>query len=414
MSLVVLGVAGGIGAYKSVEVVRGLQKAGHEVAVVMTESATKFVGPLTFEAITQRRVVTDQYAAGANADIKHIALASQADLLLVAPATANMVGKFAHGIADDFLSALYLATTAPVLMAPAMNTKMLSHPAVQENLRVLSGRGVQWVEPGEGYLACGWIGKGRLAEPDTIVEAVEQILRPSGDLIGRCVLVTAGPTEENIDPVRYLGNRSSGRMGFAIAAEAMERGARVILIAGPTAVKPPPAAELKRVRSSDEMFQSVSEHVDQADVVVMVAAVADYTPSRGEADQKISKEKNELTLHLRRTPDILGAVSKRRGSRGRPVLVGFAAETIDVVEKARAKLKTKNLDLIIANDVSQPNAGFGVETNAATIVAKAPDVPDEVVALGPKRSLARVVMTRVSQLLAKSAERPTSKKLENV
>ena len=414
MSLVVLGVTGGIGAYKSVEVVRGLQRAGHEVAVVMTESATKFVGPLTFEAITQRRVVTDQYAAGANADIKHIALASQADLLLVAPATANMVGKFAHGIADDFLSALYLATTAPVLMAPAMNTKMLRHPAVQENLRVLSGRGVQWVEPGEGYLACGWIGKGRLAEPDTIVDAVKQILCPSGDLIGRCVLVTAGPTEENIDPVRYLGNRSSGRMGFAIAAEAMARGARVILIAGPTGVKPPIAAELKRVRSSEEMFQSVSEHVDQADVVVMVAAVADYTPSLGEADQKISKEKNELTLHLRRTPDILGAVSKRRGSRGHPVLVGFAAETIDVVEKARAKLRTKNLDLIIANDVSQPNAGFGVETNAATIVAKAHDVPDEVVGLGPKRALARVVMTRVSQLLAKSGERPTPKRLKNV
>jgi phosphopantothenoylcysteine decarboxylase/phosphopantothenate--cysteine ligase len=414
MSLVVLGVTGGIGAYKSVEVVRGLQRAGHEVAVVMTESATKFVGPLTFEAITQRRVVTDQYAVGANADIKHIALASQADLLLVAPATANMVGKFAHGIADDFLSALYLATTAPVLMAPAMNTKMLSHPAVQENLRVLSERGVQWVEPGEGYLACGWIGKGRLAEPDTIVEAVEQILRPSGDLIGRCVLVTAGPTEENIDPVRYLGNRSSGRMGFAIAAEAMARGARVILIAGPTTVQPPAAAELKRVRSSEEMFQSVSEHVDQADVVVMVAAVADYTPSRGEADQKISKEKNELTLHLRRTPDILGVVSKRRGSRGYPVLVGFAAETIDVVEKARVKLRTKNLDLIVANDVSKPNGGFGVETNSATIVAKDPDVPDEVVELGPKRSLARVVMTRVSQLLAKSGERPTPKRSEKV
>ena len=344
MSLIVLGVTGGIGAYKSVEVVRGLQRAGHEVAVVMTESATKFVGPLTFEAITQRNVITDQYAAGANADIKHIALASQADLLLVAPATANMVGKFAHGIADDFLSALYLATTAPVLMAPAMNTNMLSHPAVQENLRVLSDRGVRWVEPGEGYLACGWIGKGRLAEPETIVEVAEQVLRPDGDLIGRCILVTAGPTEENIDPVRFLGNRSSGRMGFAIANEAMARGARVILIAGPTAVEPPAGVELRRVRSSEEMFQSVSEHVDQADVVVMVAAVADYTPSQGEAAQKISKEKSELTLQLQRTPDIIGAISKRRGSRSRPALVGFAAETTDVVEKARTKLKIKNLD----------------------------------------------------------------------
>ena len=412
MSLIVLGVTGGIGSYKSVEVVRGLQRAGHEVAVVMTESATKFVGPLTFEAITQRNVITDQYAAGANADIKHIALASQADLLLVAPATANMVGKFAHGIADDFLSALYLATTAPVLMAPAMNTNMLSHPAVQENLRVLSDRGVRWVEPGEGYLACGWIGKGRLAEPETIVEVAEQVLRPDGDLIGRCILVTAGPTEENIDPVRFLGNRSSGRMGFAIANEAMARGARVILIAGPTAVEPPAGVELRRVRSSEEMFQSVSEHVDQADVVVMVAAVADYTPSQGEAAQKISKEKSEFTLQLQRTPDIIGAISKRRGSRSRPALVGFAAETTDVVEKARTKLKIKNLDLIVANDVSLPNAGFGVETNAATIVARDSDVPDQVVALGPKRSLARIILTRVSELLAKSGDRPAVNRLE--
>src|SRR5579862_3246524 len=236
--LIALGVTGGIGAYKAVEVARGLQQRGHEVVAVMTNTATKFVGPITFEAITRRKVITDQFEPGANADIEHIALASTIDLLLVAPATANILGKFANGIADDFLSTLYVATRAPVLVAPAMNTQMFEHEAVRRNLDTLAARGVQFVEPGEGYLACGWIGKGRLAEPEDIVQAAEALLPPQGPLRDQRLVVTAGPTWEDIDPVRYVGNRSSGRMGFAIAAEAVRRGARVVLVAGPTASDP--------------------------------------------------------------------------------------------------------------------------------------------------------------------------------
>src|SRR5204862_4951253 len=234
--LIALGVCGGIGAYKAVEVVRGLQKRGHEVVAIMTHSATRFVGPITFEAITRRQVITDQFAPGANADIEHIALASTIDLLLIAPATANIIGKLANGIADDFLSTLYTATRAPVLIAPAMNTNMFAHDAVRKNLDTLAARGVRFVEPGEGYLACGWIGKGRLAEPDEIVAAAEAILRPAGPLRGKRMLITAGPTHEDFDPVRYVGNRSSGRMGYAIAAEAARRGAHVTLVSGPTGI----------------------------------------------------------------------------------------------------------------------------------------------------------------------------------
>src|SRR2546430_1302897 len=235
--LIALGVTGGIGAYKAVEVARGLQKRGHEVVAIMTATATKFVGPVTFEAITRRRVITDQFEPGTNSDIEHIALASSIDLLLIAPATANIIGKLANGIADDFLTTLYPATRAPLLLAPSMNTQMFEHEAVRRNLDTLAARGARFVEPGEGYLACGWIGKGRLAEPAEIVEAAEAILRPHGPLRGRRVLVTAGPTFEDVDPVRYLGNRSSGRMGFAIAAEAARRGAEVILVAGPTSIE---------------------------------------------------------------------------------------------------------------------------------------------------------------------------------
>src|ERR1700751_1166302 len=247
MSLIALGVTGGIGAYKAVEVARGLQKRGHDVVAVMTHSAARFVGAVTFEAITRGRVITDQFEDGMNADIEHIALASTIDLLLIAPATANIIGKLANGIADDFLSTLYTATRAPLLVAPAMNTQMFEHEAVRRNLQTLADRGVTFVEPGEGYLACGWIGKGRLAEPDDIVAAAEAILRPDGPLRGKRVLVTAGPTYEDFDPVRYIGNRSSGRMGFALAAEAARRGAVVTLVAGPVTADPPPVHETVRV-----------------------------------------------------------------------------------------------------------------------------------------------------------------------
>src|SRR5882672_6449421 len=257
MSLVALGVCGGIGAYKAVEVARGLQKRGHEVVAVMTHAATRFVGPVTFEAITGRHVITDQFETGMNADIEHIALASTIDLLLIAPATANVIGKLANGIADDFLSTLYTATRAPLLIAPAMNTQMFEHEAVRKNLDTLAARGARFVEPGEGYLACGWIGKGRLAEPDDIVEAAEAILRPEGPLRGQRMLVSAGPTYEDFDPVRFIGNRSSGRMGYAIAAEAARRGAEVTLVTGPTTIEMPPVREVIRVRSAAEMHQAV-------------------------------------------------------------------------------------------------------------------------------------------------------------
>src|SRR5262245_14643615 len=278
--LIALGVTGGIGAYKAVEVARGLQKRGHDVAAIMTRSARKFVGEVTFEAITRRPVITDQFARGANADIEHIALATDIGLLLIAPATANVIGKLANGIADDFLTSLYLATRAPVLLAPAMNTNMLEHPAVQRNLQALAARGVQIVDPGDGFLACGWIGKGRLAEPEAIVEAAERLLRPQGlpraesrgSLLGRRIVVSAGPTYEDIDPVRYVGNRSSGRMGYAIAAEASRRGAHVVLVSGPTKLDPPAGVQMARVRSAHEMAQAMAQHAPGADAIVMAAA----------------------------------------------------------------------------------------------------------------------------------------------
>lgn len=394
--LIALGVTGGIGAYKAVEVARGLQKRGHEVVAVMTHAATRFVGPITFEAITRRPVITDQFAAGMNADIEHIAIASTIDLLLVAPATANIIGKFANGIADDFLSTLYTATRALVLLAPAMNTQMFEHVAVRANLDALASRGVRFVEPGEGYLACGWIGKGRLAEPDEIVAAAELMLRPDSALRGKRVLVTAGPTYEDFDPVRYIGNRSSGKMGFAIAAEAARRGAQVTLIAGPTQAARPAVHEIVHVRRAEEMHRAVISRADGADVVVMAAAVADYTPV-SRADQKVSKDDGTLTLTLRRTPDILAELGQRRLAHGSgPVLVGFAAETEQVVERAAAKRQRKHADLIVANDVSRADAGFGVDTNAVTIVGESSAEP---IPLQSKSRVAGEILDRVERLL---------------
>ena len=400
MALIALGVTGGIGAYKAVEVVRGLQKRGHDVVAVMTATATKFVGPITFEAITRHPVITDQFAPGANADIEHIALASTIDLLLVAPATANILGKFANGIADDFLSTLFIATRAPVLVAPAMNTQMFSNDAVHANLDTLAARGVRFVEPGEGYLACGWIGKGRLAEPDEIVAAAEAVLRPEGPLRGKRVLVTAGPTYEDVDPVRFLGNRSSGRMGFAIAAEAMRRGADVTLVAGPTEVEPPAVREIVRVRSAAEMHEAVLGRADQMSVVVMAAAVADYAPEH-RADQKVAKRGDTITLTLKKTPDVLADLGQRRLAAGRgPLLVGFAAETENVVASASAKRERKHVDLIVANDVSRADAGFEVDANAVTIVGAdgAESIP-----LQSKSGVAAAILNHIERLLTWTA-----------
>jgi phosphopantothenoylcysteine decarboxylase/phosphopantothenate--cysteine ligase len=395
--LIALGVCGGIGAYKAVEVARGLQKRGHEVVAVMTAAATRFVGPLTFEAITRRQVLTDQFAPGMNADIEHIALASSIDLLLIAPATANIIGKLANGIADDFLSTLYTATRAPLLLAPSMNTQMFAHEAVRRNLDTLASRGVRFVEPGEGYLACGWVGKGRLAEPDEIVAAAEALLRPAGPLRGQRVLVTAGPTYEDIDPVRYVGNRSSGRMGIAIAAEAAHRGADVTLVAGPTAIAMPTVREVVRVRRAAEMHEAVLSRADAMDVVVMAAAVADYAPGAS-LPQKMSKDGDSLTLVLHRTPDILGDLARRRGAAGgRPLLVGFAAETEDVVRRAAAKRERKQVDLIVANDVSRLDAGFEVDENEVTLVG--PEGAERL-PLQSKARVAAAVLDRVERLLA--------------
>jgi phosphopantothenoylcysteine decarboxylase/phosphopantothenate--cysteine ligase len=369
MSLIALGICGGIGAYKAVEVARGLQKQGHDVTAVMTRAARRFVGPVTLEAITRREVITDQWKPGANADIEHISLASTADLLLIAPATANVIGKFANGIADDFLSSLYVATTAPVLMAPAMNTNMFAHPAVVRNLETLAARGVRFVEPGEGYLACGWIGKGRLAEPSEIVDAAMQMLKPQGALAGLRVLVSAGPTLEDIDPVRFIGNRSSGKMGYALAAEAAARGARVTLVSGPVKLPAPKVEEVISVRSAADMHQAVMARAAEADVVIMAAAVADYTMAAPNVE-KVAKGDGPLTLTLNRTRDILGDLGQlpSRREADRPVLVGFAAETHDVIAHARGKLERKGVDLIVANDVSRPGVGFDGDTNAVTLV----------------------------------------------
>jgi len=395
VALVGLGVSGGIGAYKAVEVARGLQKRGHDVAAVMTRSARRFVGEVTFEAITRRRVVTSQWKTGANADIEHISLASDINLLLVAPATANIIGKFAHGIADDFLSALYLATRAPVLLAPAMNTNMLEHEAVRANLSTLAARGVRFVDPGAGYLACGWIGKGRLAEPEDIVEAAERLLKPAGSLLGRLVVVTAGPTYEDLDDVRYIGNRSSGKMGYAVAAEAVRRGARVILVSGPSTLSAPAGVELVRVRSAEQMNTAVQRHATEADVVVMAAAVADYTPAR-RASGKIEKSEGPLGLELVRTPDILANLGKARGGAARPVLVGFAAESGDPVERGRQKLLRKGADLIVANDISTEGLGFDSDMNAASIIDR---TSVEAFAPGLKSALAARILDRAEALI---------------
>jgi phosphopantothenoylcysteine decarboxylase/phosphopantothenate--cysteine ligase len=405
MSLIALGVTGGIGAYKAVEVVRALQKRGHEVTAIMTRSARRFVGPLTFEAITRRPVITSQWKPGLNADIEHISLATDAELLLVAPATANVIGKFANGIADDFLTSLYLATRAPVLLAPAMNTLMLEHDAVQRNMAVLAARGVRFVDPDEGYLACGWMGKGRLADPVLIADAAEQVLHPTQSLAGRRVLVSAGPTYEDIDPVRYLGNRSSGKMGFAIAREALARGAHVTLVVGPTRVEAPRGASVVRVRSAAEMLTAVLAHAVNADLVVMAAAVADYTPASGTAARKLHKESETLTLELRKTTDILGELGRVRGQAPLPVLVGFAAETGDPVPRARKKLATKAIDLIVANDVSSPDRGFDVDANAAVLVSGAGEEP---LRLQPKSEMARTILDRAEALMQSRAAAPVT------
>jgi phosphopantothenoylcysteine decarboxylase/phosphopantothenate--cysteine ligase len=369
---ITLGVTGGVAAYKSAELVRRLQTEGHTVQVVMTRAAREFITPLTFAALSGQKVITDLFANSDGGDanlesaIEHIAVAQRTDLLLVAPATADALAKFARGLADDFLSTLYLALTAPVVVAPAMNVNMWQHPATQENLAALRKRGVRIVEPAEGYLACGMTGPGRLAAQEEILKAVQEVLRARQDLAGETVLVTAGPTCEDLDPVRFITNRSSGKMGYAVAAEAARRGAKAVLISGPTALETPECVERVDIRTAEEMLRAVQARFAPATIAVFAAAVADYRPANPAA-AKIKRTKDDLTIRLEPNPDILATVAREKGDR---VVVGFAAETDHVAENARKKLESKNADLIVANDVAAEGAGFDVDTNIVTIFSR--------------------------------------------
>ncbi len=365
---VALGVSGGIAAYKAPEIVRQLQDRGIRVQVVMTRAAQEFVRPLTFAALSGEKVITDMFSTGneqPNIDsaVEHIAVAQSIDALVVAPATADVLGKFAQGLATDFLTTLYLATTAPVVVAPAMNVNMWNHEATQANLAVLKKRGVRVVEPDSGYLACGMTGPGRLAANETIVAAVMEALGASQELAGETVLITAGPTREKIDPVRYLTNRSSGRMGYALSEAALRRGARVLLVSGPTSITPPGAAELMRVETAEQMWQAVMKLLPESTIVIKTAAVSDYR-AKSAAAQKI-KRTGPLTLELEATVDILGEIARQRDSQ---LLIGFAAETQNALENARAKLAKKSLDAIVVNDVSREGIGFDSDRNAVTII----------------------------------------------
>jgi len=369
---IALGVTGGVAAYKAAELVRRLQQEKLDVQVVMTRAAQEFITPLTFAALTGQKVITDMFsvagAAPANVEsaIEHIAVAQRIDLFLIAPATADILGKLAHGIAEDFLTTLYLATKAPVVVAPAMNVNMWEHPATQENLARLRARGVHVVDPDEGYLACGMTGSGRLAATETIARKVCDVLGLRHDLSGQTILITAGPTCEDIDPVRFLTNRSSGKMGYALAEAAHRRGARVVLVSGPTDLKIPDGVDWVPVRATEEMHRTVRERAASASIVIMAAAVSDYRPA-AQHEQKLKRGEGSFTLELEPTPDILAELGREK--RGQ-ILVGFAAETNAVAENARGKLARKGADMIVANDVTQEGAGFDTDTNIVTLYVR--------------------------------------------
>ncbi|HYE72729.1 MAG TPA: bifunctional phosphopantothenoylcysteine decarboxylase/phosphopantothenate--cysteine ligase CoaBC [Blastocatellia bacterium] len=396
---ILLGVTGCIGAYKAAEILRGLQRGGASVRVVMTRHATDFVQPLTFEALSGKPVATDMFAGADHSKIEHISFAREADLLLVAPATANTIAKFAHGIADDFLSTLYLSNTNPVLIAPAMNVEMWRHPATQANIAILRERGVQFVEPESGYQACGEIGVGRLAEVETIVQRAFSLLQPPTpnpqsltDYSGEHVLITAGPTVEDIDPVRFITNRSSGKMGYALAEAAFNRGAQVTLVSGPTKLKAPEGVNFVSVRSTSEMYNTVINHLSGIDIFIGCAAVADYRPVN-RAEQKIKKQgRKGITIELEATEDIIAAVGNDPNRNGR-IVVGFAAESELLLDNADKKLREKGLDLIVANDITRADAGFDVETNAATIIRRNGSRTE--LPLQSKRELADAVLNEV-------------------
>lgn len=397
---ITLGVTGGIAAYKAAELVRCLQQEGHSVQVIMTRAAREFITPLTFAALSGQKVITDLFgdSSGGEANlesaIEHIAVAQRTDLLLVAPATADIIAKFARGIADDFLTTLHLACTAPVVIAPAMNVNMWNHAATQENIEMLRVRGVKIVEPAEGYLACGMTGPGRLAGQDDILAAVRELLKAQRDLDGETILISAGPTCEDVDPVRYITNRSSGKMGYAVAEAAAKRGAKVILVSGPVNLETPAGVERIDVRSAEDMHRAVEDRVAEASIAILAAAVADYRPVERRAE-KIKKGNVPLTISVEPTPDILAEVAKNKGRR---IVVGFAAETDHVAENARKKLASKNADLIVANDVTAEDAGFDRDTNVVTLFSR--DGRDLALPKLPKSEVAQRILDEVLRLRA--------------
>ena len=399
---ITLGVTGGVAAYKAAELVRLLQQEGFSVEVVMTRGAREFITPLTFAALTGQKVITDLFGNSENeanleSAIEHIAVAQRTDLLLVAPATADILAKFARGIADDFLTTLYLATTAPVVVAPAMNVNMWNHPATRANLDVLRERRVNIVQPDEGYLACGMVGAGRLASQQEIVAAVKAVLRPQQDFAGETVLVTAGPTCEDLDPVRYLTNRSSGKMGYAIAQAAARRGADVILVSGPTTLETPGGVRRIDVRTAEQMHAAVTKEFSNASIAIFAAAVADYRAA-AKSPQKLKKSGAALTLELQPTVDILGEVSRNKSDK---FIVGFAAETTDVAANAKKKLAAKNLDLIVANDVTAEGAGFDHDTNIVSLFSS--DGRDSTLPKLSKSEVAQRILDEIVRL--RSAQR---------
>jgi phosphopantothenoylcysteine decarboxylase / phosphopantothenate---cysteine ligase len=395
---IALGVTGGIAAYKAAEILRLLQDHGVRAQVIMTCAAQEFVKPLTFAALSGEKVITSMFGSetgepNVESAIEHIGVAESVQALLVAPATADIIAKFAHGIADDFLSTMFLATTAPVVIAPAMNVNMWNHPATQANLETLRRRGVHIVEPGSGYLACGMVGAGRLADNEAIVDAVLDVLQTTKDLAGETILITAGPTREPIDPVRYISNRSSGKMGYALAETAARRGARVILVSGPTSITPPASVEVVNVETASEMRDAVVARRDEATIIIKSAAVADYTPAK--PLPKKMKQHQAFALDLTPTDDIISLLANRRDDQ---LVIGFAAETDNVLEHARQKLLNKKLDAIVANDVSNKAIGFDSDQNAVTIIT-----PSEVIEVPTtsKHEVARRILDSVKSLRAK-------------
>ena len=388
---IVLGVTGGIAAYKAAELVRLLVKDDATVRAIMTRNAQEFITPLTLQTLSGNPVSTETFSLTQESEIGHIRLADTADLILLAPATANVIGKLAHGIADDLLTTVLLATTAPVLIAPAMNVHMYAHPIVQENLQKLASLGYRFIEPAEGFLACRYEGKGRLADPEDIVEEVRAALTQK-DLQNEYIVVTAGPNCEPIDPVRFISNRSTGKMGFAMARVAWRRGAAVTLVSGPTSLPPPRGVHFCPVRTAQEMQHTVLEHYPQATIVVSAAAIADYRPVHV-ASQKIKKGEGKFVIELTRNPDIMAGLGQQKGDR---LLVGFATETEDVLQNAERKLRNKNMDLIVANDVTQEGAGFAGDTNIVTLINRLGGI--ETLPLMSKDEVAHAVYDRLLAL----------------